>query len=248
MIDWILLRGLAREQRHFGDFPATFAARVPNARVSTLDLPGFGDQAARPSPTSVEAIVDDLRARAFGSAPSHTPRAILALSLGGMVALRWAARYPDDFARAVVVNTSSAGLSPLWQRFSPAMAARLPQLLVAAPLARERAILAVTSNRTPTDNEPVAARWAAWFDEVRPSRVNVLRQLTAAARCRPPGQLTVPLLVLASRADRLVSWRCSERLASALHAELRVHDAGGHDLSLDAPEWICDQVTQWQSS
>ncbi|OGQ13230.1 MAG: hypothetical protein A2138_11485 [Deltaproteobacteria bacterium RBG_16_71_12] len=248
MIDWILLRGLAREQRHFGDFPVAFAARVPNARVTTLDLPGFGDQAARPSPLGVDAIVDDLRARAFAGAPRRGPRGILALSLGGMVALTWATRHPDDFARVVVVNTSSADLSPPWQRFSPAVALRLPRLLAAAPLARERAILAVTSNRAPADNEPVAARWAAWFDEVRPARVNVLRQLVAAARCRRPGRVAAPVLVLASRADRLVSWRCSERLAHALGAELRVHDAGGHDLSLDAPDWICDQVARWMST
>lgn len=248
MTDWLLMRGLARERRHFGDFPATFAARVPGARVATVDLPGFGDQARRRSPTSVDAIVDDVRSRAFRGEQARGPRALLALSLGGMVALRWAARYPDDFARVVVINTSSADQSPLWQRFSPAMAARLPILLAAAPLARERAILAVTSNRSPKENEPVAARWAAWFDEVRPARINVLRQLLAAARCPLPERVTVPLLVLGSRADRLVSWRCSERLARALHAELRLDDAGGHDLSLDAPDWICDQVSRWLAS
>ncbi len=240
-MDWLLLRGLAREQRHFGDFPARFARAVPEARVHTLDLPGFGDQARRPSPASVDAIVDDLRARA----PCARPHGIVALSLGGMVALRWAARHPDDVARVVVVNTSSADLSPPWQRFSLAVFARLPQLLVATPRARERAILGITSNRGAAMNDPVAEQWAAWFDEVRPARANVLRQLWAASRCRSPARLAVPLLVLASRADRLVSWRCSERLAASLGAPLALHDAGGHDLSLDAPEWICDQVTQW---
>lgn len=240
-MDWLLLRGLAREQRHFGDFPALFARRVPEARVHTLDLPGFGDQARRPSPTDVDAIVDDLRARVT----FVRPHGILALSLGGMVALRWAERYPDDVARVVVVNTSSADLSPPWQRFSLTVGARLPQLLAAAPAGRERAILGITSNRAAPANAPVAAQWAAWFDEVRPARVNVLRQLWAASRCTSPRRVAAPLLVLASRADRLVSWRCSERLAAALGAPLILHDAGGHDLSLDAPDWICDQVVQW---
>lgn len=243
-MDWLMLRGLAREQRHFGGFPARFAAQVPDSRVRTLDLPGFGDQSARPSPTRVDAIVDDLRARV----PCARPHGILALSLGGMVALRWAARFPEDFARVVVVNTSSADLSPPWERFSLGVFARLPTLLAAAPLERERAILAVTSNRSAADNEPVAQDWARWFLERRPRRANVLRQLLAATRCRRPPRLEVPLLVLASRADRLVSHRCSEKLATALHAELRLHDAGGHDLSLDAPDWICDQVKSFLAS
>lgn len=246
-MDWLLLRGLAREQRHFGEFPARFAATVPDARVRTLDLPGFGDQSARSSPTRVDAIVDDLRARAFSRDTFPAPRGLLALSLGGMVALRWAARFPEDFARVVVVNTSSADLSPPWERFSLGVFARLPQLLAAGPLERERAILSITSNRSAADNEPVAQDWARWFEERQPRRANVLRQLVAASRCRRPAHLDVPLLVLASRADRLVSHRCSEKLAAALHAELRLHDAGGHDLSLDAPDWICDQVRSFQS-
>lgn len=246
MTDWLLLRGLAREQRHFGTFPEHFARRVLGARVHTLDLPGFGDQSARPSPTRVDAIVDDLRARAFQGA-EQGPRAILALSLGGMVALRWAEKYPDDFSRVVVVNTSSADLSPPWERFSMAVAARLPQLLRSAPLARERAILSITSNRSADENEAIAQAWAQFFLERRPQRRNVARQLLAASTSKRPARLTVPVLVLASRADRLVSWRCSEKLATALGAELRLHDAGGHDLSLDAPDWICDQVTTWTS-
>ena len=101
------------------------------------------------------------------------PHGILALSLGGMVALRWAERYPDDVARVVVVNTSSADLSPPWQRFSLAVGARLPRLLAAAPLGRERAILGITSNRAQDENEPVARQWATWVDEVRPARANI---------------------------------------------------------------------------
>lgn len=244
-MDWLLLRGLAREQRHFGGFPARFAAEVPGARVHTLDLPGFGDQSERLSPTRVDDIVDDLRARAFAGGDFPAPRGILALSLGGMVALSWARRFPDDFTRVVVINTSSADLSPPWERFSLGVAARLPQLLLAPPLQRERAILAVTSNRSATDNEPVAQSWGRWFEERRPGRANVLRQLYAASRSRCPTTLAVPLLVLASRADRLVSHRCSEKLAAALGAQLGLHDTGGHDLSLDAPEWICDQVRRW---
>lgn len=239
---WLLLRGLAREQRHFGSFPQTFE-RLVGQPTLTMDLAGFGTQAERPSPTTIAAIVDELRARFLAErAPGAGPWGIFALSLGGMVALDWAARYPGEWARVVVANTSAADLSPPWERFSTTLWPRLPGLVTGEALARERAILAITSNNPAIDQEALARQWAAWADEVRPRRRSFIRQLVAATRSRLPSSIEVPVLVLTSRADRLVSWRCSERIAHRLGARLEVHDAAGHDLSLDAPEWICERI------
>ena len=38
--NWLLLRGLAREQRHWEDFPAILERTLPGTRVHRLDLPG----------------------------------------------------------------------------------------------------------------------------------------------------------------------------------------------------------------
>lgn len=239
---WLLLRGLAREQRHFGSFPETFE-RLVGQRALTMDLPGFGTEAGRASPLSVAAITDDLRARFLDErGGSSAPWGIFAISLGGMVALDWAARFPGEWARVVVANTSAGDLSRPWERFATSLWPRLPRLVTSEPVARERAILDLTSNSPTVDKDALARQWAAWFEEVRPRRRNFARQLVAAARSRLPSSIDAPLLVLTSRADRLVSWRCSERVAARLGAPLAVHDAAGHDLSLDAPEWICECI------
>src|SRR4051812_21219811 len=112
---WLLLRGLAREQRHWGAFPSALARTCDDARgadIHCLDLPGTGTEFARRSPSSIRGIVADLRRRWLALDGHDGPAHLLAVSLGGMVAMQWCADHPDDFAGVVLVNTSAADLSP----------------------------------------------------------------------------------------------------------------------------------------
>ena len=238
---WLMLRGLAREKRHFGEFPATFERLLPGQRAFPMDLAGFGSLSRQPVPRTLSGIVDELRARFLKERANDGPWSIFALSLGGMVALEWAARHPNDFAQVVVANTSAGDQSSLFERFQPVMWPKLPGLVLGDALARERTILEVTVNSA-IDKEALAHTWRGWFDERKPSRVAFLRQIIAAARSTLPARVQPPLLVLTSRADRLVSYKCSERIADKLSARLEIHDEAGHDLSLDAPTWICERI------
>ncbi|HEY4220567.1 MAG TPA: alpha/beta fold hydrolase, partial [Myxococcota bacterium] len=146
------------------------------------------------------------------------------------------------FERVVVGNTSAADLSKPWERFSTSLLLRLPRVLTADAIDRERTILQITSNRSAVDNEPLARTWADYYREQTPTRSAFARQLFAASRSRLPRSITAPVLVLTSTGDRLVSHRCSENIARALSAPICVHDQAGHDLTLDAPDWVCDKV------
>ena len=112
-------------------------------------------------------------------------------------------------------------------------------------IAHERTILRLTS-RNPAAAADVLGDWSA-LRRTRPvSATNALRQLLAAARYRAPvSPPAVPLLVLASRRDRLVDWRCSQELARRWRAEIAVHPTAGHDLTLDDPAWVADQIERW---
>lgn len=73
-----------------------------------------------------------------------------------------------------------------------------------------------------------------------------VRQIIAASRCRAEDTAPeVPLLVLASMNDRLVSPNCSKRIGQAWNATLRIHPDAGHDLALDDGEWIVGEVGKW---
>jgi alpha-beta hydrolase superfamily lysophospholipase len=250
---WLLLRGLVREQRHWLEFPARFAAGVrgPDDRPTTalpLDLPGFGTERDVPVPQTVAGFVDDLRGRLRRTVPAGEACGIFAVSLGGMVALAWLERYPADFAAGVIVNSSLADLSPPWQRMR---VANWPRVVVAPLLptrARERMLLAMS--RRQGDLERDADRYAAIAAAARPRVASAVGQLRAAMRMRSPSRIDVPTLVLTSKGDQLVSWRCSARIAERLSLPLRIHtgrgaEAAGHDLPLDAPDWVCAQVSEW---
>ena len=238
-MNWLLLRGLVREKRHWGDFPERLA-RATGGEVLTLDLPGVGTERDRPSPTTMEGIVADLRER-FGKPEGEW--GLFAPSLGGMIALKWGEVAPDDFCRIMVCNTSARDLAGPFQRFSPlALWTALRGVLGRDLEARERSVLALVAN-TPQAlaMAPTFARFAA---ELPVGRAVLLRQLLAGARARAPLHFAVPLTVLASNGDRLCSPIASRRLAARLGAPLHVHPTAGHDLPLDDAEWVIARMCE----
>lgn len=243
---WLFLRGLVREARHWGPFPARFAQAVGAPAPWALDLPGVGTEAGRPVPLSIAQMTDDVRAR-FLARPDREegPWSLLAISLGGMIALDWLARYPEDFERGVVINTSAGDAGRVWERFSFRQLPTVARCFFADPLLREQRILQMTSSRAAAELAATAELFAGYAREVPVTPTVALRQLFAASRSRLPRQLATPTLVLASRGDRLVDHRCSERIAARLRLPIQLHEDAGHDLPLDAPDWVIARVTEW---
>ncbi|TFZ01635.1 alpha/beta fold hydrolase [Ramlibacter rhizophilus] len=246
---WVLLRGLARESGHWGDFAQRLAGALgPGHRVLTPDLPGLGARHAEPSPASVRAMVAALR-ESLARERADGPMQVVALSLGAMVALEWARVAPHEARACALVNTSLARFSPPWARLRPVHWPRILGLLlpgVGAPR-RERAILGMTS-AAPERHGQALARWTALAQQHPVTSANVLRQLVAAARYRAPARPPVPLLVLCSAGDRLVSPRCSHDLARHWDLPLREHPWAGHDLPLDDPAWLIGELRGWAAA
>jgi len=90
---------------------------MPDAEIVELDPPGGGRFYAQRSLLTVESMVE--RAREWLRARSTpAPYHLLGLSLGGMMSLDWASRYPREIAACVVLNTSLRPLDrwcgPIW--------------------------------------------------------------------------------------------------------------------------------------
>lgn len=244
-MNWLLLRGLSREQRHWGAFREQFA-KVVGGAVFCLDLPGTGTECRRPTPSTVQAITDDLRARFVGLKGAHPgPWALLGMSLGGMVAMDWVARHEGDFERVVLANTSAANMSVPWKRMNYQVLPRVGRaLFMKDALARERLVLSITT-KLATDRETTAAAWAQIGASAPVARATVLRQLLAASRFRAPARLKVPALILSGGRDPLMDPACPRKLAAHFGVPLEVHAEAGHELALDAPEWFAERVRAW---
>ena len=244
MDTWIFLRGLVRESGHWGGFIAQFEQAVSGSRVMALDLPGNGIRHLQASPLNVKAMVENYRAQ-LAVARVGPPYHLLAVSMGGMVAVAWADVYPDEVTAQVLVNTSMRPFNAFHERLKPANYPALMGLFVGRTTHahRERIIWRLTSNH---DTERVLPTWIELQHQHPVSRWNALRQLVAAGLFSAPAtRPAAHTLVLASEQDKLVSAGCSHALAHQWQCDLKVHPTAGHDLALDDGPWIVDQVHTW---
>jgi pimeloyl-ACP methyl ester carboxylesterase len=246
-MNWLFLRGLARERRHWHDFPGLFAARRAADRVYLLDVAGVGtEHRVRPRPC-LGWLARDLGRRLQALPVPDDGWSLVGLSLGGMLCLELCRLYPDRIRQAVVINASSR-LSPLAARLRPSALARLMRVLCSPePRQREHLLLQLTSSLPADERHGFAERAAAFAGDAPVRRSTVMQQLIAAARFYPPDPRSVRarLLFLASSNDALVDPLCTRDLArhyAGSHAE---HPSAGHDLPLDDPAWLCERLARF---
>ncbi|MFZ2306414.1 MAG: alpha/beta hydrolase [Rhodoferax sp.] len=243
---WVFLRGLTRESAHWGGFPQAFLHALPDTNVVVLDLPGNGILHQQRSPLSIAPLVDFCRTELLrqGHAP---PYQVLAMSMGAMVTAQWAHTAPQELAGAVLINTSFRPFNPIYQRLRPRNYGRLLRMLLLRPSDEtlERTVLQITSNRA-NQHPDALANWIA-IRQRHPVRAgNALRQLVAAARFRAnPQAPSCPVLLLGSERDGLVNVQCTRAIAQHWGSPMALHPDAGHDLPLDDPEWVIQQVQRW---
>lgn len=246
---WVLLRGMSRASAHWGAFPEHLLRELrtlqPGSRLLMLDLPGTGALRRLASPTQVSAIVEACRAELQRQGVSG-PVSLVGMSLGAAVLTDWAARYPAEVESGVLINPSLRPFSEVFRKSRPLNYLELLLLSLTRFSARmrEERVLSLTTRLTP--KQAVLDRWVE-LQRQHPLGVrNTVRQFLAgmryrASRTRP----AAPMLLLCSKADSLVDWRCSQAISRAWGAPLRLHTKAGHDLPLDDPQWVARAVGEW---
>ena len=242
---WILLRGLTREQRHWGRFPDKLQSSFPDSKILTPDLSGNGRNCHQRSPATVIQMLLQLRkdiAPQLEAGPVH----ILALSMGAMVAMEWLRRFPDDCEAAVLINSSFKGVCPLYYRLRPENYLKILRGLFSPSLkTREEIILSLTSHLA-ADRDSLIDQWISYARTSPVSRLSAVNQLIAASRYRLPAEKPAsPIYLLRSQNDQLVNSQCSVDLANQWSLPIDTHPTAGHDLPLDDEDWVCQKITRW---
>ncbi len=239
----ILLRGLTRGIHHWGDFPDQLQTAFAQQKIIPIDLAGNGERYKETSPVTIKLALEDIR-REVKKIRIEGPISILALSLGGMITLQWLNDYPDEINKAIIINSSHAGLSPLTKRMRPLSILKLALTLFQPTSLKESSIYSLTSNNP--INKGLLNHWMVEAKKHPVSLINAYRQAQAARRFKTQLNFHAEkLLILASENDRLVNVDCSKSIAKSSQSNIKFHNTAGHEVTLDDPLWVINQAKEF---
>lgn len=239
----VLIRGLFRNQYHWGEFPDLLRNALEETEIFCVDIPGAGERHLEASPTSIEAMVDAIRFKyRFTSKLS-----IISLSMGGMIGLNWAYRYPQEINKLVCINTSSANSSYFYERLLPKNYFKILIALSVNVKARETIIYSMVSSKHISNKQKshdVINNWVAINNKYPMKKRNFFYQLLAALSFHIE-KPSCELLFISSKSDKLVSYKATKALAKKWQSSLIINENDGHDIALDNPNWLCQQLINW---
>jgi len=246
MKNLLLIRGLSREKRHWGEFPDFIESHL-DVKVHTIDNLGVGEFYKEKAPTTIERNVDFLQEQ-FEEIYTKNPGEwyLLGISLGGMFVTEWAQRI-NPFKKVFVINSSFKNLSPLFKRISPRALRLMSKSLLLNNQRQEEIIYDLTSYRSATSEHAYFKKfeWIGYREKFPMSRENFLRQLASAASYRLHKKPKNTMVILAAKNDELCHWTCGRDLANFCGAQFYLYEGlAGHDLPMDHPEFIKDVLNK----
>ena len=241
----VLIRGLIRSRFHWNQFPTELLKLDSIEEVMMPELAGNGDRSLEHSPSTIQAMVEDIRAQILLLNPNpHQPLTLVAISMGAMIAAEWARSWPDEIAELHLINTSFGNFSRPWQRMQPRALGKLLRLaprLLQDPAALEQVIHDMTLNLQ--HNSDTVRGWKQFAREHPMSAANIIFQIKAAGAYSGPHKAPCERTFLyASEGDKLVSASCSQAIAKAWNKPLFLHPTAGHDLPLDDSGWLLENI------
>ncbi|WP_455210269.1 pimeloyl-ACP methyl ester esterase BioH [Kaarinaea lacus] len=200
-----------------------------NYRITILDLPGYGRSAQFVLPQyTLESLADELVSLV---PPGAT---VLGWSLGGMIAMQMALRYPNAFDRLILVATSPQfQLSADWphavdtrilENFASELATSykdtIQQFLAIQALGSEHAReeIRLLRDKVFRDGEP------------DPNALRQSLRILQTANLRDKMQdIAMDTLIICGERDRLVPIAAAKRLAQSIeHCQLRIIKGASH--------------------
>jgi pimeloyl-[acyl-carrier protein] methyl ester esterase len=214
-------------------------------RVLVVDLPGHGRSSRiedRGSSSALDVIVDELAAQ------FDEPLTVCGWSLGGQIALRWAARHPLQVSRLVMVASTPCFVRrPGWDcAMAPETLEQFAAALRQDHAATLRRFLALQVRGSENERELLARLRAALFSRGEPdmaalqSGLEILRD--SDQRAALP-EIKQPVLVIAGERDTLTPPQASQYGAEHLpDARLEIIEGAAHAPFLSHPEKFMESL------
>lgn len=210
-------------------------------RVHSVDLPGYGYSKAG-NVATLDAIMQEL------SVSFAEPLAVCGWSLGGQIALRWAAREPDKVRRLILVASTPCFAERADWAFG--MEGEVLKKF-AAELERDHAatlrrFIALQLRGSKNERELLALLRERLFMRGEPdlgalrAGLNILRDADMRSELQ---NIRQPVLIVAGERDKLTPPEASYHLAQAMPSARLVEVAGAaHAPFLSHPEIFVEQI------
>ncbi len=236
---WVFIRGLTRSRFHWLGFENEFKNYFKIESVELPEIKGNGYLSEELSPLKIEEAVLQLKDQIK---PTNEKIGLLALSMGGMIATKWAELFPDEVSHLILINTSFSSLSPFYHRLLIRNYFGIIQnFLIHDPVKMEKFIMSATSN-FPEKWKPRLQEMVE-FQKAHPvSLTNFMRQLKMSGQAEFKNKPESEILIVNSLKDQLVSSSCSEAIAKQWGCQIKSHPTAGHDLPLDDSTWILEAI------
>jgi pimeloyl-ACP methyl ester carboxylesterase len=259
----VLVHGLGGSHLNWDTFAPLL---LPHARVLAIDLPGFGRSEPGGRRATVHANVEVLHR--FLQEVAGEPAVLVGNSMGGMISILTAGRYPDAVGGVVLLDPAVPGprrsLDPLVTAMFalyalPGIGPRFLWLrrVRQTPLQRVRDMLRLVGVDPDALPAAVVDRSVALL-EGRQDHAGMDRAYLTAARSllveladprryrQAMESLTCPVLLVHGALDRLIPVQAA-RAVAARHPDWRyVEFAGvGHVPQLQCPERLAGEVLPW---
>ncbi len=238
----LFLRGLMRGKGHWTPLQQELVKSDLNFEAFFVELAGCGLRSSEVSPIDPILAIEDLRreTQKMNLAP---PFEICAISLGGMIALKWAELYPAEIKKLYLINSSLKQLSPFFHRISLSALGKILLSVFKSARDREEEILKLTCQRSDKIKDYLDL-YSDLSSKNPLQRQNLIRQLVLATCFEIKQATTCPITVISSDRDQLVNPKCSRNLAQFLKTDLIKHPTAGHDLPFDDPQWLLNALNE----
>jgi len=245
---FFLIRGLTREAGHWGStFDGLLNERFDKPQITYMDLPGSGIFYDKKASVKLSKMSEQTRSYYLETIKkSKDKKIVVATSLAGMMMLEWSQKYNEDFDAIVLSAVGLKKVCTSKERVSPSAKRKMFNIGTTFNLKeKERKIYQINSNNEVKENK-VVDNWVE-IQEKRPmSFFNTMKQALSGLFYNP--QITkskIPILVLGSKKDAVVSEECIKKVALHLGAKYKLHETSGHGIPIDAPDWMADSIQEW---
>ena len=176
-------------------------------------------------------MVESVRALRNGNTRAKVD--VIAISMGGMLGLKWAEVYPNEIDTLICINITAKPFSPFYKRLLPKNYFKILRALFSSAYERERRRYEMVSNKK-VDVE-IVKKWVSYSLSQPMIKMNFFHQLRAAITFKPQGP-ECRLFFISSLKDNLVSNEATRAIAEKWNIPLIINESDGHDIPLENPQ------------